>query len=276
MKELNLYKLQKTRITPMRHLYSLSVDVVEHCNLNCKYCDHFSPLADEKYTDIKVFTKDFEQLAKLTNGEIDWIDLMGGEPLLHPEINKFLEVSRKYFPKSNINIFTNAKLLLKQDDKFWLDCKKYNIGITYTKYPITLDYDLISEKIQKFKITSEIYGDTDRIPKTLHYLPLELDGKQDMNKNFMNCFQANKCIFLSNGKIYTCCVAGNIKHFNKYFNKNIPISDNDYINIYKVKSIKEILEFLCKPIPLCKYCNVEGRTYEHKWKRSKKEITEWT
>ena len=81
---------------------------------------------------------------------------------------------------------------------------------------------------------------------------------------------------LKNKKIYTCTVAPNIEHFNKYFNKNLPLCDNDGIDIYKVKSIDEILEFLSKPIPFCKYCNVNGRTFGHEWRRSEKLIEEWT
>ena len=31
---------------------SFNVDVVAHCNLNCKYCDHFAPLAEEEFVDL--------------------------------------------------------------------------------------------------------------------------------------------------------------------------------------------------------------------------------
>lgn len=47
-------------------------------------------------------------------------------------------------------------------------------------------------------------------------------------------------------------------HFNKFFDKNIPLVDKDGIDIYKAKSMKEILEFLSKPIPFCGYCKVNG------------------
>ena len=54
------------------------------------------------------------------------------------------------------------------------------------------------------------------------------------------------------------------------------LEEADYIDIYKAKSIQEILAFLAKPIPFCKYCNVKGRTFGHERGISKKEIEEWT
>lgn len=83
--------------------------------------------------------------------------------------------------------------------------------------------------------------------------------------------------YLKRHNIYRLCkrtflgyIAANIVHFNKFFDKNIPLVDKDGIDIYKAKSMKEILEFLSKPIPFCGYCKVNGRTFGHKWGISKK------
>ena len=44
-----------------------NVNLVDHCNLNCKYCDHFSPVAEEKYVDIKELERDFKRINSLVN-----------------------------------------------------------------------------------------------------------------------------------------------------------------------------------------------------------------
>ena len=80
---------------------------------------------------------------------------------------------------------------------------------------------------------------------------------------------------LDNGKLYTCAIHANIRHFNKFFNKNIPVSVNDYINIHKVRNYQEVLQFLAKPIPFCKYCDVKNRKYGITWKTSTKGIEEY-
>ena len=49
----------------------------------------------------------------------------------------------------------------------------------------------------------------------------------------------------------------------------------DYIDIYKAKDKKEILEFLSKPVPFCRYCNVDNRKYSFDFEKSNKDINEW-
>jgi|GEM_PF-3802809 len=63
--------------TPKKHLTNFAVPIVEHCNLRCRFCDHFAPLAEVKFADIKVFEKDFARLSELISPKIDLISLRG-------------------------------------------------------------------------------------------------------------------------------------------------------------------------------------------------------
>lgn len=53
------------------------------------------------------------------------------------------------------------------------------------------------------------------------------------------------------------------------------VIDSDFIDIYKAKDYTEILQFLAKPIPFCRYCNVAKWRSIGEWKTSKKEIGEY-
>jgi organic radical activating enzyme len=262
--------------TPQKNLNYFAVPIVEHCNLKCRFCDHFAPLAEEEFADIKVFEKDFARLSELLNANVDKIGLMGGEPLLHPQLNDFLYVARKYFPKTELQLVTNGILLLKQPEVFWNACKDNNIIIVNTKYPIRLDFEKMREVARKHDVKFKYYSDAEGVIKTSNKMPLDLEGKQDVNKNFIKCFHSNNCCFLTKGKLFTCTVAPNIVHFNKFFNKNIPITDADYIDIYKAQNEEEVILFLSKPIPFCKYCYVNKRSSGYEWQISKKDITDWT
>jgi len=232
-------------------------------------------LAEEEFADIKVFEKDFARLSKLLNAKVDRIGLMGGEPLLHPQINDFLYIARKYFPKTELQLVTNGILLLKQTEVFWKACKDNSITIVNTKYPIRLDFEKIREVARKHDVKFKYYNDAEEVIKTSNKMPLDLEGKQDVNTNFIKCSHSNDLCFLTEGKLFTCTVAPNIRHFNKFFNKNIPITNVDYIDIYKAQNEEEIMLLLSRPIPLCKYCYVNKRTSGHKWQISKKDIKEW-
>ena len=74
--------------------------IVEHCNLNCKGCIHFTPLADKSCIKISDYKSDIKKMAEITKGSVKTINILGGEPLLHPQLLKLLKIARQYFPKS--------------------------------------------------------------------------------------------------------------------------------------------------------------------------------
>ena len=271
----NQIMLSLKRRTPQPELKSIAVHLVDHCNLRCCGCDHFAPLAKKRFEELDVFEKDIKRFAELSSAKLGILKLMGGEPLLHPQLTDFMRIARQYLPDTRIEVVTNAILLNLQKENFWNACKEYNIVIVPTKYPLKINYEKAEQTAESYGVKLEYYGNTNSVLKTSYHIPLDLEGKQDAVNNFLNCFHANNCVFLKQGKLYTCTVAPNIDQFNQYFGKNIPLTNRDGIDIHKAQNIDEILEFLAKPIPFCKYCNVNGRTFGHPWGVSKKEIEEW-
>lgn len=263
------------KIMPKKKLTNFEVHLTEHCNLNCQCCNHFSPLAESKFADLSSMEKDLLRLAELTHSDVDFINLLGGEPLLNPDLISFFEITRKYFPKSKINLVSNGILLTRQDENFWKSCQNNNITICVTKYSIDIDWRKIEAKANQYERKIFYWNNNDILKHSWHF-PLDLTGSQNMAMNFLNCEDSNSCIFLRDGKLFTCVVPPNIHHFNKYFNKNLEVTGKDYIDIYEAKNIDEILNFLASPIPFCRYCNVKERKYNLPWKISKKEIKEWT
>ena len=274
--ELKNVTVRLSRITPQASIGALSIQITRHCNLNCRFCGTFSPLAESEFVSLDVFEKDIKRLSELTLGYINTIAIVGGEPLLHPDCIKFLEITRKYFPDSIVNLITNGILLPRQNDNFYRTCAENNIVIAPTKYPIKVDWDKVQADCKKHSVKFEFISNTEKEVKTMWLRVLDLAGKQDPRKSFMNCQLANSCIQLVSGKLCTCCVPTNIRHFNKYFNKNLVTTELDYIDIHKAKDYNEILTFLAKPIPFCKYCKATQWQYELEWQPSKKVIEEWT
>ena len=77
-----------------------------------------------------------------------------------------------------------------------------------------------------------------------------------------------------NGDLFSCIVPANIDIINEYFDCNfIPIEWEDYINIYKVDTVDEIIEMNNKKkIPFCEYCL--QKTIQ-RWGNSSKDEKEW-
>ena len=271
---INDFNCSLDKITPKANLDFIEIHLVEHCNLNCQSCSHFSQLAKPSFLDINIFERDMKRLSEISNGQINKFHLMGGEPLLHPDCDKFFYINRKYFKESEIKLVTNGLLLLKKDDNFWKSLKDNNITLSPTKYPVNIDWNKIKEICIDKEIKLSFFND-ESIEKTSFKNPLNLEGTENAEWNFRNCWLANNCLFLDNGKLYTCTLPPVIKHFNSFFGKNIPVTVNDYIDIYKINNYQEILQFMAKPIPFCKYCDVKNRRGDIPWKTSTKKIDEY-
>ena len=268
-------KFKNKRLKPQSKLNYFCLHMVDHCNLNCKGCDNLAPLAQPYFENLEVFEKDFKRLSELSQGNIDSIGLMGGEPLLHPDLIKFFPIAREYFPKSNIQLITNGILLLKQNEEFWRAAAESKIEIITTKYPINIDHDLIKRTAKSHRVKFKYYSSTGTILKTISFLPFNIEGTSNEYDSFTKCHHANTCVFLRNGRMFPCSIAPNIHHFNKYFNQNLLLSEKDSIDIHAAASMNELLEFFAKPIPSCKYCSVNKRRFRLPWGTSQRNINEW-
>jgi organic radical activating enzyme len=273
-RKLYLDSLRKTSPERLktRNMLRFEVNITDHCNLNCVGCEHFSPLSKEKYIDVGDYERDCVRLGELLNWEAENIHLMGGEPLLHPRINEIIEITRKYFVKGVIEIVTNGILLMKQDKSFWETCRENNIVISVTQYPIHINHQEIEATVKKNDVAFRYYA---LGKKRMQKRPFDLEGKQNIEENIKICHMANNCIQLREGKLFTCVEIAYISIFNEYFNQKMEVTEKDYIDIYKVKNKKEIVNFLNKPVPFCRYCNIVGIEQGIAWRRSKKEISEW-
>jgi len=82
-------------------------EITNICNLNCDFCPSSQDSdIDKKFMSKALFSKLIPQLAPITN--MVCLHVMG-EPMLHPDLEEFLDISSKY--KINISIVTNGTLL---------------------------------------------------------------------------------------------------------------------------------------------------------------------
>lgn len=265
----------KRQLKPTIYDFHFEFHLVEHCNLKCAGCTHFAPLAKEEYLSIEAFKSDIDRLSVLSHKKARFINLLGGEPLLHPDIQQFLYCAREAFPDSIIRVVTNGIKLLDMDEKFWVACKENDIIIGITEYPIGINYKERIELIKRKGIQFESFNSDDLPRDEMWRLSLDESGLNRPTDNFMRCPRANACVFIKHGKVFNCATMANIEHFNNFFGTRFNISNDDGIDIYKVNNIDEILSFLAAPKPFCRYCSIDNRKYGVKWKMSDFQKEEW-
>jgi hypothetical protein len=252
------------------------LNILDHCNLRCRGCDHFSAIARERFVSLEDITKDLARMSELLGEDVARIGVMGGEPLLHPRLDQILTEARGRFPATTIQLVTNGILLMRQTVDFWDVCRQKQIDIVMTRYPIALDHDAITECAKAHGVAIANRDEDEAQEKRLYRIPLDVSGGQDPEASFSKCFHANNCALLMEGKLFTCTVAPNIRIFNERFGTHLPLLDEDSLDIHRAETKDEVLEFLCTPKPFCRHCNVSERSFGHPWERSRQDIREWT
>lgn len=251
------------------------IHLAEHCNLNCRGCDNFSSIAEPTLLDLDILERDMKRLSELCGGVAKHIHLLGGEPLLHPDIQRAMRISRAYFPTAEIDVYTNGILLNQQTEDFWNTCKEQKVNIMVTKYPVNIDYETAERKAMDKGINFTYCNGREDVKKMFR-MTMDTEGLQDELDSFLKCHRANQCITLKSGKMYTCTVIPNIEHYNKRFNENLVVTPRDYVDIYEVDSFEQMMEKLAKPTSFCRYCAIDADTNQYDWAKSKKEKSEWT
>lgn len=243
----------------------IETHLADHCNLKCIGCTHYSPLADEHFTDVNVFENDMNMLSKKLRFER--IRLLGGEPLLHPQINKFIEITRENFPKARIFICTNGILLPSMDEEFWETCRRNNILFDMSRY--TVNYSMVPKYAKLIRSKGLKVNWVHKGQKMwVFHNPL---GNSNEKIAFERCaIKYYRVIILREGKIYICPKTAYLDIYNKFFKLNIPRDKGK--SIYKC-SAKEIVKYLDKPIKTCKYCTYFGKWVE--WQNTEKTKEEW-
>lgn len=252
----------------MKHVPLIEYHLTNHCNLNCKGCAHFAPLADPWFADIEQFRNDLQKLANKVI--VDELVLFGGEPLLHPQVKEFCEIARQILPNAEISILTNGIDLLKSLVKLKDVFVKNNITVDITCYPIAVNYKMTLKMLKVFGIKYKIYNDLEPI-KTLRKHRLSHKKKE----NNWDCLMIeSKSIQLKDGKLYLCPIQAYVDIFNKYFGENFMVDDTDVLVLTEDITAEDILNMYYNKNEFCKYCRepIEGNKYS----TSRKEKQEWT
>ena len=260
------------KILPVTSIKKIEIHITDHCNLKCKGCHHFAPLVSQSFRDLEEFERDLTRLCALTKGKVDTFNILGGEPLLHPQCIEFLETARRIFPKSHIKLVTNGILLPEQTDSFYERCAESDILLQPTKYGVEVDWEAVEEKCRKFGVDFEFYATNNVMWKD----PIDLTGSQRAEYSFLNCQLGwHEVFYLDHGKLYHCSKTAYLKFFSDYFKKDIKVPETDCIDIYKVKDAQEIYDFMTRPPQFCAYCVKKKTLPYYPWELSKKDITEW-
>ena len=260
--------MNKTKKRPF-----LQVHLVEHCNLNCKGCAHFSPIAKPHVISLEKLEKTYRLLMPYLGEWFCRLELMGGEPLLHDQLEEILFLTRRYYPDLEVRLVTNGLNLLGMQHSFYETCVTNNIIICVSAYPINLDYDKMKRMFAVFGIQYKIYGEYKDTRSFISY-KLNCRGMSDPVESFSNCKYSGHCVQVKNDKIYPCFISAYAQHLNDYFGLDFQWSSEDYLSLRDDLGKEDLERLIYNPVPFFRYCNMKKQeTFE--WEISCKSIDEW-
>lgn len=259
-------------------IHWLSVSLVDFCNFNCARCGYFSPLAKQnKFPDKNQIISDLTRMAELTkDNPLDDISLSGGEPLLSPDLIEYLTKTRELFPNISITLQTNGILIPKMSDEFFETVKKCNININISIYRQEEFYKDIFAKIKEKDCENHLYLSKDERYGCVLFNKCQLSYKCPYSSEvaWEYCAGKDVSVELKNGKLYTCATIAHIDLLNNYFGEHFEVTEDDYIDIYK-HSYNEIMDYLKKPKPFCKYCGDDDYEAMYLPEKSQRDRSEW-
>lgn len=94
--------------------FEIEIQIVDHCNLNCNNCNHFSNIAKQWYMSEIEFKFCLKKIKnELAPYGLKRIMILGGEPFLHPQLKRFCEYAYQLFKDTDIHIdvLTNGIIL---------------------------------------------------------------------------------------------------------------------------------------------------------------------
>ncbi|MEI7814398.1 MAG: radical SAM protein [Coriobacteriia bacterium] len=252
-------------------LYHFEVHITDHCNLNCKGCAHFSNLCPPTFADIEEFGAEMDRMARLFSS-VRQIYLLGGEPLLHPQVAEFVLAARGAFRESRIYLMTNGVLVTRMNEEFWKALAETDTVLLCDSYPINLPIDEINRLGEKYGVRIEWTEKREQFFK----IPIDPEGGHDAASSFKRCQGFNNCPIIRGGRLYPCAYVAFADVFREQFDiDSLAPGQGDSISIRDNPDPEDVIEFLRNPVGWCSYCDMDMREF-YAWGRSKRDISEWT
>jgi len=232
---------------------SLEYSVAYHCNLRCANCSHLSPFVTKKFPSLESFISDLGALAEVVHARV--FRLLGGEPLLNPEINSFVAAAKRSGIADRVMVTTNGLLLHRMDDTFWRSIDLVLVTV-YPGISLERQLDEASDKAAKFDTELWLFP-MNHFRTTIVTEPHPNDWLT--SAIFMTCRDAQifQCNMIHEGYLYKCAVPPFLPDYLARLGKDGYEPRQDGFPIHGTRdSLRGLADFLMstETPEACRYC----------------------
>jgi uncharacterized radical SAM superfamily Fe-S cluster-containing enzyme len=238
---------------------TIESDITHHCNLSCEHCSHFSPFFSESFYRLEQFEKDIRVLSTMVH--TDAYLLLGGEPLLNPNIREYVRILRESQITDRVVLVTNGLLLHATS----IDNLTIFDRIEISMYP-EISYVRMEEFIASNKGRLPHIHYRNRPDNVVMFSETALTSEQQLN-SFRVCCAPDTCNFIMNGRYYLCAQSAK----GHYVDPRFPSDEG--IDIHAPNAGIDLKHFVygsragARPLRSCMFCNMHGAVVPHAQKR---------
>lgn len=251
-------------------LFHLDVHVVDHCNLACRGCEHYSAIAEPCFAELGTVVRDLERMADLFES-IEQVYLLGGEPLLHPEVASFVTESRRILPDTRLSLMTNGILVTRMEPGFWEALREADTTLLVDSYPINIDHARIDELGRETGVRVEWMPPNEEF----YRIPIDPAAGADASASFERCRGVANCAIIREGRIYPCAHIAYIDiPIERFGLAGCEPTEGDSVDIHGDVTGDDIIDVLTRPVPWCAHCDFDSYS-TYRWGRSTGDASEW-
>ncbi len=244
--ELNLdYKLKEGRVQTR----SLEAHIVDHCNLSCAECCSLSPLLPRWFASPEDLRRDLAIASTFLAPAT--FKLVGGEPLLHPQIAAMARIAAESSIAPRISLTTNGLMLGRMEDELWRNLDAMTISL----YP---QPELPKALIAGAEEQAARFGVELNWKQQDQFVLMNTEGRRADAKEtaaiFNRCWLRERCHIIRSGSFYTCTRP---PHMQTLLGEDADFSEDGYSLTEPGADAAGLLAYLQREHSLeaCAYCH---------------------
>lgn len=238
-------------------VYALEVHAVQHCNLRCLGCAQISPSLARGYESPDVLERALRNLA--LHLVCEKLQILGGEPLLHPQIVDILAVGAHSGLANKLTVKTNGLLLHRVPADFW----RLSDEVIVSVYPAT--EALLAPRRVDLERSATAFNTALTFRHFPEFQEITTEKRSDGAGRTLEIYKG--CRFkifthsVRDGRVYRCAPSVNLVR------GNADLERHDSLDVLEGADLRARLEgFLTSPNPLhaCSECmGSAGATFPH-------------
>ncbi|MDO4585586.1 MAG: radical SAM protein [Planctomycetia bacterium] len=189
----------------------MEIYVANGCNLNCLFCSHLNPFRKGTIPKDALISAMETWCRKVTPKKLG---LLGGEPLLHPNLQEIIAAARRCWPESEIVLTSNGLLFPQKSEALLKELADSRVHVLLSRH-LTGDegekqFDSILKRLYDANVHVTVIPSSSRWKR---YYNMDENGCpqpfESRPEHAWTMCGPNTCFNLTNNHLYRCSILAN-------------------------------------------------------------------